>query len=104
MQVLIAICRFNFFIEKKLSGAAHHGIGGGSLYIFYDFMQIETNLTNRLKFLTNFKKRYSQEELKAIFRGMEACEGGKIMEFSDILLKKFRKFGDEYEVKFILPK
>lgn len=86
--------RYNLFIQKQLTGGALHGVGSGSLYIFYDYMQIDTNLTERLKFLAGFKKRYSQGELKAIFRGMDACEGGKAVAFSDILLKKFRKFGD----------
>lgn len=98
------LSRLDFFIEKLTTGGARNGIGSDNILIFYDYMQIDTNLTNRLKFLSTFKNRFTFKELKAIFRGVQASENGKTMSFEDVLLKKFRKFGDEYEIKFILPK
>lgn len=53
--------------------------------------------------LSGFKKKWRTAELKAIFRGFDAVENGKPMTLQEVLLKKFRKYGDEYEIKFILP-
>lgn len=80
------------------------GVGSGKAYVYYDFMLIDTNVGERLKFLNGFKKRWTQPEIKAIFRGMNTTENGKAVGLEDILLKKFRKYGEEYEIKFILPK
>lgn len=66
-------------------------------------MRIETEIGSRLKYLSSFKNRWKINELRALFRGVDSTENGKYFALTDVLLKKFRKYGEEYEIKFILP-
>lgn len=70
----------------------------------YDYMLFEQEIMSRLKFLNSIKKKWKIDELKALFRGIPAIERGNELEISNILLKKFRKFGDTYEIRMIMPK
>lgn len=74
--------RFEYFIEAK-----------GEKYVHYDYMELETDLEGRLKFLSGFKSRWRAVELRSIFRGIDSTENGKYLTLSDMLLRKFRKYG-----------
>ena len=78
-------CRFLFFVDEK-----------GGRYVGYDYMAIDTDVNVRLRFLGGFKNRWNVAELKAIFRGIDSTENGKYYPLPDMLLKKFRKYGDDY--------
>lgn len=91
MEELYCI-RYEYFIDVR-----------GEKYVGYEYMAIETDIGARLKMLSGYKNRWNVAELRAIFRGVESTENGKHLPLADVLLKKFRKFGDEYEIKFILP-
>lgn len=56
-------------------------------------MELETELGARLKFLSGFKSRWKAVELRSIFRGIDSTENGKYLTVSDMLLRKFRKYG-----------
>jgi hypothetical protein len=72
--------------------------------VFYDPLQIDATVSGRLGFLTNIKKRWTELELKSVLRGFPLLDKGKIVQMQEFLLKKFRKYGNEYEIRFILPK
>lgn len=85
--------RYEYFIDVK-----------GQKYIYYNYMTIDSEISSRLKMLGGYKNRWKINELKSIFRGVQFTEDGKYKQLQDVLLKKFRKYGEEYEIKFILPK
>ena len=58
-----------------------------------------------MKFLANIKTRWPDQELKAVIRGYPLRDDkGKTISMHAFLEKKFRKYGDEYEIRMILPK
>jgi len=51
--------------------------------------------------MANFKNKFNLYEIKGIF----SCIIGKdSLDLSDLIMKNFRKQGDEYEIKLIIPK
>ena len=83
--------------------------------VFYDPLEIESSLKGRIKFMSNFKSRFSREEIRGVFEGMVIQEsskeikqinqgGRKSIDMDDLLLRNFRKFNELYEIKLILPK
>lgn len=51
--------------------------------------------------MAKHKNRFNESELKGIF---DCMLGKEAIDLGDVVIKHFRKFGDEYELKMIIPK
>lgn len=69
--------------------------------VYYNVLRVESTINKRIKFMAGYKNKFSEHELKGLF---EAMIGKDSIELSDVLLKHFRKCGQEYEIKLIIPK
>ena len=77
------------------------------ILVKYDPLEIESSLRGRLKFMAAFKQRFTKEEIVGIFKGIFIKDNSKTikrksersvssLDYEDLLLKNFRKFGDLY--------
>jgi hypothetical protein len=67
--------------------------------IVYDPQLANSTIKDRLEFLRGFKKKFSLSELKGVFGRM-----AREVDVGDVLMKHFRKCGQEYEMKLVIPK
>ncbi len=66
--------------------------------------------------MSGFKNRFSRQEIYGVFVGLVvkdgakdvkltvARDGRKEVDMDDLLLRNFRRFGDLFEIKLVLPK
>ena len=69
--------------------------------VHYNSLTLESTLKARVQFISKFKNRFTRSEVEGVLRTLIGCNKEK---WNDLITKHFRKCGNEYEIKLIIPK